>query len=33
MHDSDGFGSFNEVGQLIEVAYEGQKVLYSHIIY
>ena len=32
MHDSDGFGSFNEAGQLIEVEYEGQKALYSHIM-
>ena len=32
MHDSNGFGSFNEAGQLIEVEFEGKKALYSHIM-
>ncbi|AJC49062.1 acetoacetate decarboxylase [Allofrancisella guangzhouensis] len=32
MHDSNGFGSFNEAGQLIEVEYEGKRGLYSHIM-
>ncbi|XSZ46959.1 hypothetical protein ACP8HZ_07215 [Francisella noatunensis] len=25
MHDANGFGSFNEAGQLIEVEFEGKK--------
>lgn len=32
MHDANGFGSFNEAGQLIEVEFEGKKGLYSHIM-
>lgn len=32
MHDTNGFGSFNEAGQLIEVEFEGKKGLYSHIM-
>ncbi|MCL4121988.1 UNVERIFIED_CONTAM: hypothetical protein GTU68_007914 [Idotea baltica] len=32
MHDSNGFGSFNEAGQLIEVELDGKKGLYSHIM-
>ena len=32
MHDSTGFGSFNEAGQLIEVEFDGKKGLFSHIM-
>ena len=32
MHDSTGFGSFNEAGQLIEVELDGKKGLFSHIM-